>query len=336
MTLYSLENLSREFKGKRVLDVDALEIEKGYIYALLGPNGSGKTTLLNILGFLDSPSGGYLNFLGNPVQFNERHLQKLRKKVVMVHQSPILFSTTVFKNLEFGLKFRKIPKLERQKIIEMSLDRVGLRELIDAPAHKLSGGETQRIVLARALALSPEVILCDEPTANVDLENQLIITNLLKDINSEKGITIIFTSHDKRQAASLPHHRLFLEQGKLSKFSFENSFPASLIKNRNGTSRCIIMDQLELDLPVDREGLCRVKIDAEQIRLNENPNDKSLNQKNSGHIMRIRSDDDGVRIKVDCKIQLSVRLGSKEYRDQKLMVGDEVSVYIPPEAITVL
>jgi tungstate transport system ATP-binding protein len=133
----------------------------------------------------------------------------------MVEQHPILFTTSVYKNVEFGLKIRRIPANKRRRIVEDSLELVGMKAFIKARAHRLSGGETQRVALARALALSPTVLLCDEPTSSVDVENQAIIIRTLKQINEQKKITVLFTSHDSSQVASLTDHTLILNHGRL-------------------------------------------------------------------------------------------------------------------------
>jgi len=225
--VYNISNLTKTYGTRTVLDISLLEIQKGSIYALLGPNGAGKTTLLNILGFLEPPTAGNVFYNASPVQFSEAFLQPLRKTVVMVDQHPILFTTTVYKNLEFGLKIRQIPKKESEHIIAESLDLVGMRHLSQAPAHRLSGGETQRVAIARALAVNPAVLLCDEPTSSVDAENQIAIINILKQVNDLKKITIIFTTHDRYQVASLAHHTLFLNHGKLAADAGENFFGPS-------------------------------------------------------------------------------------------------------------
>ena len=222
--VYNISRLTKVYGTRTVLDVPLLKIEKGLIYALLGPNGAGKTTLLNIIGFLEPPTTGKIFFRSQPVNFSESCLQPLRKSVVMVEQHPILFTTTVHKNLEFGLKVRRIPKKDRNHIIEESLDLVGMRNFAQAQAHRLSGGETQRVSIARALAVNPEVLLCDEPTSSVDPENQVAIINILKQINDLKKITIVFTTHDRSQVASLAHYSLFLDHGKLAGKASENLF----------------------------------------------------------------------------------------------------------------
>ena len=205
--LYNLSQLTKVYEKRTVLDIPTLEIEKGGIYALLGPNGAGKTTLLNILGFLEPPTSGSLQYCSMPVRYSESDLQPFRKEVVVVDQHPILFNTTVYKNLEFGLKIRGIQKSKCQRIIEEALELVGMQQFIQAPAHRLSGGETQRVALARALAVSPKVFLCDEPTASVDIEHQHAIIRILKHINQIKKITVLFTTHD-RYTSIRPHPKL--------------------------------------------------------------------------------------------------------------------------------
>lgn len=334
MMLYTLKHLKQTFGARCVLDIDSLEIEKGYIHALLGPNGSGKTTLLNILAFLEAPSEGHLWFQNQPVHFNETSLQKLRRKVVMVHQNPILFSTSVYKNIEFGLKIRKIEKKQRERIIDDALDMVGLRPFAREAAHKLSGGETQRIVLARALALSPEVILCDEPTASVDLENQVRIGLLLQRINREKGITLVFTSHDKRQAASLPHHRIYLEQGRTSRLSYENLFPIHLIDENIPVMQAIrYMEKDNTGVFVHHK---RFRMDPTMILLNAEPGEERESASTRGTISRISQDGEMVRITLQCGVRLTAILSRQQYREKQAMVGDDVSITIPRKAISFL
>ena len=216
MSLYQLEHLTRAYGRRIVLAIDRLEIEAGRMYALLGPNGAGKTTLLNLLAFLDEPTTGSLRFRGKAVGSDRADRLALRRQVVLVDQHPIMFSTSVAANIEFGLKIRKIDRTARQRALQAALETVGLERYREARAHELSGGETQRLALARALALAPTVLLCDEPTASVDTENQAKIAALLRRINTEQGTTIVFTSHDRLQAASLAERTVVLESGRLA------------------------------------------------------------------------------------------------------------------------
>jgi len=212
--LYEADELTRRFKGRQVLNLEHLEIEPQKIYGLIGPNGAGKTTLLNLLAFLDRPTTGSLQFRGQVVSYGNQQLLKLRRRVVLVDQYPILFTGSVWKNVDFGLKVRGISKKIRAHRVEQVLELVGMEEFRQADAHKLSGGETKRVALARALAIEPEVLLCDEPTANVDENNQEIILKILRRINRDKQTSIILATHYLAQSRRLADHTLTLEYGR--------------------------------------------------------------------------------------------------------------------------
>ena len=206
--VYEISELTKVFDNRTVLDISSLTIERERIYAMLGPNGSGKTTLLNILGFLDPPTTGNILYCERPVNFAEAYLHNLRKTVVVVDQQPILFTTTVYKNLEFGLKIRKIPNKRRKHIIEEALDLVGMRAFAEARAHKLSGGETQRVAIARAIAVLPEVLLCDEPTSQLDADNVKAIMEVFKSIKENFNSLIVIATHDRSILASYPTYEI--------------------------------------------------------------------------------------------------------------------------------
>jgi tungstate transport system ATP-binding protein len=321
---------------RNVLDIPGLEIEEGGIYALLGPNGAGKTTLLNIIGFLENPSTGNIRYRSDPVTFSEPYLRNLRKTVVLVDQHPILFTTTVYKNLEFGLKIRKVSKKEREYIIEETLDLVGMRPFIHDMAHRLSGGETQRIAIARALAVSPDVFLCDEPTSSVDVENQAVIVNILKQINLEKKITVIFTTHDRFQAASLANHILYLDHGKLVSTAHENVFTAHLVRDGDGKTRCMVQDAVQLFLSSDKIGKMRVLIDPEQIRFSENLHENSSKNLLAGYVVQITDEKEKIRIVVDLGIWITLLMPREIYEKRRPMIGEKVGVVIPPESVRFL
>ncbi|MBL7180693.1 MAG: ABC transporter ATP-binding protein, partial [Desulfobacterales bacterium] len=139
MTLFQIKNLRKVYGSRTVLDIPELDLKKGVRYALVGPNGAGKTTLLEILSLLNHPTAGTVSYNNRPMDFSGSRLHTLRRKIGLVQQNPVLFTTTVYKNLEFGLKIRGIPKDERNRIIAESLDLVGMRQFISAKAHKLSG-----------------------------------------------------------------------------------------------------------------------------------------------------------------------------------------------------
>jgi ABC-type multidrug transport system ATPase subunit len=211
--LYSLRNITRRFGNRDVLHIDELDIEPREIYALLGANGAGKSTLMRILAFLDAPSGGELFFRGKRVFAGQE--ARFRPGVVWVPQFPVMFTGSVLYNVEYPMALAKIAKNERRRRALELLESVGLGHLAEAPAHKLSGGEAQRASIARALAAGAEVILFDEPTANVDQRSFGDFIALVLDIWERQRLSILITTHNAALAAALCRRRIFLVEGKL-------------------------------------------------------------------------------------------------------------------------
>jgi tungstate transport system ATP-binding protein len=334
--VYTISRITKVYGNRTVLDIPYLEIAKGSIYALLGPNGAGKTTLLNMLGFLEAPTTGIVHYHSTPVHFSEPYLQNLRKEVVVVDQHPILFTTTVYKNLEFGLKIRRIPPQSRAQIIEESLDLVGMRPFSRESAHQLSGGETQRVAIARALAVNPQVLLCDEPTSSVDAENQVAIINILRQINELKNITIVFTTHDRSQVSSLAHHTLFLDHGKLAASAQENLFTAVLNKKENNHVRCVIQDTVEIKIPTEKDGKVRIFIDPESVYLSDVEEKGCNNNAQKGRVLQVMEENAHIRVVVDIGIWITLYMSKQKYSEIQPMVGEQVRLTIPPDAVEIL
>jgi len=338
--IYTVSDLIKKYGSRTVLDIPYFEVEKEQIYALLGANGAGKTTLLNILGLLEAPTAGRVHYCSRPVNYAESALQSLRKEVVLVDQHPILFTTTVFKNLEFGLKIRKINKKERYRIIDESLDLVGMREFSSAPAQHLSGGETQRVAIARALALAPKVFLCDEPTSSVDVENQNIIIAILRRINEIKKISVLFTTHDRSQAARLAHHTIVLNHGRLVPTMYENIFRGVLQTDPFGQLQCVIQDKIHLSLSGDQikdnRKAVSVFIDPEMIRPVKRPGDQATQNELRGRVVQMIEENGNVRVVVDAGVWVALLVSKKRYREIRFMVGETINLYIPPEAVHIV
>ena len=220
--IFDISDLTKTYGDRTILDISELSFKKGAIYGLQGPNGAGKTTLLNILAFLEYPNSGSVLYNSKPVQYVEPYLQRLRKEVVLVDQLPLLFTTSVFKNLEFGLKIRGLEKEERKRRIVKGLDMVGMGDFIHAPAHQLSGGETQRVALAARLVLKPEIMLLDEPTANVDAASAQQIREAALMARREWNTTLIIASHDRDWLYDVCDQVLHLFKGRLFGTGKEN------------------------------------------------------------------------------------------------------------------
>ena len=211
--LYSLRGVTRRFADREVLNIDSLDIQPGEIYALLGANGAGKSTLMRILAFLDSPSSGKLVFRGENVFAGQE--ARCRSGVVWVPQFPVMFTGSLLYNIEYPMALKRVPARERKKRALELLESVNLGHLAKAPAHKLSGGEAQRASIARALAAGVEIILFDEPTANVDQRSQGDFMALIRALWEQRGLSICITTHNASMAAALCRKHIFLVEGKL-------------------------------------------------------------------------------------------------------------------------
>jgi putative ABC transport system ATP-binding protein len=203
MTIIRAEDISRSFRtGNATIDVLKsinLDMERGTFNILMGPSGSGKTTLLNILGALDRPDTGKVFIDDQDITgISERKRNVLRRsKLGFVFQSLALVSNmTAFENIDFALRISKYNGRDRRKRVEECLDFVGLKKRMKHYPGEMSGGEQQRIAIARAVAHKPMLLLADEPTAELDTNTGLRVVKLFKDLVTHDNITVIMCTHD--------------------------------------------------------------------------------------------------------------------------------------------
>lgn len=179
----------------------SLNFQKGEFAGLVGPSGSGKTTLLNIIGSLDSPTEGQASVMGkNIAKLSHKESALLRNKHIgfIFQVYNLLPVYTVFENVEFALLLQNHSAEYRKKAVMEALEWVGLENLAQKRPDKLSGGEGQRVAIARAMVKKPEILLADEPTANLDAENAHIILKMMKKLNEELNTTFLFSTHDEK------------------------------------------------------------------------------------------------------------------------------------------
>ncbi|MFW9813383.1 MAG: ABC transporter ATP-binding protein [Candidatus Thorarchaeota archaeon] len=215
MGIIQLDNVSVSFGDVLALDEVNLSVDRGEMVSIIGPNGAGKTTALKVLGGLLSPSEGDLLFHDRSITDDNR--QNLRRQSPMVFQKPVLFNTTVFKNVAYGLRVRGISESQVRRSVLETLDLVQLTDLQNRLARTLSGGEQRRASLAMAIALDTELLLVDEPTAYLDNESAEIVETTLKRLNSERSTTIVMVTHNFLQAEVLANRAAILQHGRVSK-----------------------------------------------------------------------------------------------------------------------
>jgi len=230
--IYQLRDLAKEYNSRRVLSVERLDIRQGEIFALVGPSGAGKSTLLRLLNFLEPPTGGSIRFLGAEFNASRPVPLQLRRRVTTVFQRPTLLNRSVWANASYGLRLRGRRNAARQ--VEMALEQVGLTDLARQQARTLSGGEAQRVALARAMVLQPDVLLLDEPTANLDPYNVGLIEDIVRSLNRERGISLVLVTHNVFQARRLAHRVALLLEGRIVEVADVESFFQSPRDPRTG------------------------------------------------------------------------------------------------------
>ncbi len=332
--LYQLKNIIKAYNGRAVLDLKHLSLQKGKVIGLLGPNGSGKTTLLEILAFLLPPTSGEIWFKQEKVNSNMGRLMKLRRKVVLVQQHPILFTTTVYKNIDFPLKIRNTPKIRRSEMVDELLELVGMASFRNAGAHTLSGGQTQRVAIARALACSPEVVLLDEPMSSVDVENQITIERIIREINQIKGISVVFTTHDVVQTSRLADDTIFLLEGKVAKSIYENIFSARIETGTGDHKICTLQNGLRFKVKSEKSGPLRISITPGELILSANIPTAAENTV-KGKIIQLNEERIHVRALVDAGVPLNVLIPKESFNHHDMGIGDDVWVTCPVESIDI-
>jgi len=219
--IIKLEKLTKRFPVGNgyftaLTDID-LSIGKGEFAGLVGPSGSGKTTLLNIIGSLDVPSEGSAMVLNKSIaELSQQQAAKLRN-----HHIGFIFQTynllpvyTVYENVEFALLLQKMSATDRHKAVMQALEWVGLTDKEKSKPSMLSGGECQRVAIARSMVKKPQIVLADEPTANLDSKNSHHILQTMQTLNDELGVTFLFSTHDEKVMQYLKR-KISLADGKV-------------------------------------------------------------------------------------------------------------------------
>jgi len=219
LSFLECRSVSKVYDEKRALRDVSFRIESGDLLSVVGPSGSGKTTLLRIIDGLEKADSGEIILKGKKISDEP---SPHRRMIGMVFQNSVLFNTTVFNNVAYSLRFRGDEAIKK-KVDEM-LKLLRLYDLRARSALTLSGGEAQRVALARALVYDPDLLLLDEPTANLDPYNVSIIEEVLQRSNREHGTTVIIVTHNIFQAKRLAKNVAFLLEGELVEFGNSSAF----------------------------------------------------------------------------------------------------------------
>lgn len=342
-------------RGKRtVLQVDHLAIIEGEVLAVIGPNGAGKSTLLLTLAGLFKPAQGEIRFRGQVLRMKDN--LAYRRRIGLVLQEPLLQDGSVFDNVAAGLRFRKLPRDLVADRVEEWLARFGIQALRNRPAGQISGGEAQRVSLARAFALQPEVLLLDEPFSALDAPTRLRMQIDLQGVLSETGITTVFITHDldealllgQRVAVMLDGHirqvgdpqAVFsapADEGVAAFVGVETVIPGKVLSSQDGQ---VTVEAYGLhleavsDLPPRREVLfCLRPEDVTLFPAGAAPITSSARNRLSGRIVRMAPQGPLVRVEVDCGFPLMAIITRASAREMELAEGLPVAAAFKATAV---
>jgi tungstate transport system ATP-binding protein len=215
MAFIETVNLGQKREKRDILKNLNLKIRRGEILALIGPTGAGKTTLLRLIDMLDKPAAGQIFIDDVDVTSSEKARLATRRRMAFVLQKPVVFDLSVYDNVAYGLRWRGLNRHKIREKVNNILETVELAKYSKRNARTLSGGEMQRVAIARALAIGPEVLLLDEPSANLDPVSEAKIEALINKIIKENQLTVIMSTHDMSQGQRLAHKICVLINGEI-------------------------------------------------------------------------------------------------------------------------
>jgi len=337
-----INNLTLFLGNRKVLDDVTLQVQEGEILALLGPNGSGKTTLLKVLAFLLKPESGEVRFQGKKIV--DENLEKMRLQSTLVFQKTLLFGTSVFNNVAYGLKMRKMSKATVKEEVKRALELVKLKGFEKRAARKLSGGEQQRVTLARALVLRTKLLLLDEPTANLDPKNASILEEVILKVNRELKTTIVLATHNMFEAKTLPHRVALMNDGKITEVgsaadifsqlsrnlvsfgAVENVFVGKTHMTVAGTTIVDIGNNVQIETAVRMRPETSIFISPKDIVLSKKPLESSARNLFKGRITQVSEMGSLARLRVDVGKPFMVQITKRSFDEMALNLGSEVYI----------
>lgn len=356
MSVISTVDLSQRYGAKTVLKGVSISVDDGEMLALIGPTGAGKTTLLRLLDQLDKPASGKIYFDGHQVTNSAKLRVEVRRQVGMVFQKPAVFNSTVFDNVAYPLRIRgHSRKPVADKTMEM-LEIVGLKGYEKRSARTLSGGETQKVALARAMVSQPRLMLLDEPTANLDPVSLGSIEEVIQRVNRQYGTAMIIATHDMSQGRRLASRIGVLMEGELVQTG-----TASDVFSRPSDIRVArlvgVENVLEGTLTTNEEGLTRIQIGGhtleavtdiqptvnvhvflrpEDITLSVGESPSSARNSFTGEVTLVALSGALARVEMDCGFKLVALITRRSADDLELRVGTKIHASFKATALHVV
>jgi tungstate transport system ATP-binding protein len=354
MRLIELADLQQRYGSRTTLKGVSLNIEKGEILAVIGPTGSGKTTLLRLIDQLDQPASGKVLFDGR--QVTPKLKTEVRRQISMVLQKPVVFDASVYDNVAYPLTVRKYDRRAIPEKVNAMLKTVGLDGYQKRKARTLSGGETQKVALARALITAPKVLLLDEPTANLDPVSLDTIEELILQFNRDNGVAIVIATHEMAQGQRLAHRIGVMMEGELIQVGkpedifyapsdirvarfvgVENILRGLIASNEGGLARIETNGHMLEAVTDHRFGEeVHVFIRPEEITVSLQSSSSSARNAFSGEVRLVALSGPYARVEIDCGFTLVALVTRRSAEELGLKVGQPVHASFKATAVHVI
>jgi len=342
--LLKVEHLHHSYGKAEILKNIDFGVERGEAFVTIGPTGSGKTTLLRLVSLLERPSSGNIYFDGHLVNNSERARLEIRRRMAVVSQKPAVFNASVFDNVAYGLKVRKEKGTGLRSKVMYALETVGLAGYERRDARTLSGGETQRVALARAMVVEPELLLLDEPTANLDPVSTTHIEKLVTDVIKKSNMTVMMATHDMFQGQRLADRMGVLVAGEM----LQTGKPGEIFSSPRGReiAEFVGMENIIAGIITsNEEGIVDIKFNGgaveaisnfsvgeeiyagirpEEITLARTKESTSARNTFNGEITRIVLFGPLARVELNCGFPLVALITKRSAEEMNLQTGDRI------------
>lgn len=325
---FQLDNIKVIYNGQLALDIEQLNIPANECMAVLGENGAGKSTLFHLLALLQKPDSGDISVLGNKITGSPA---KQRHQIGLVPQHPYMLPGTVTDNILLALKLQKVDKARHTSQLQQALKTVNLTHLADQTASTLSGGEQRRVAIARVLAFEPDILLLDEPFANLDSFHQRQLEDVITMLSNDGKRTVLFSTHDRLQASAITPHTIQLLKGK--------PVSAPLLNLFHGHYDGEIFHTKTLKIFAAEGSLSarHIAIDPLAITISKHAHsDSSARNQLPGRLTSISEADKAVRLTVDCGDKFEVIISHQALSSLELSLGDSLWISFKATAVTLL
>src|SRR5213082_1410918 len=333
--MLELVGVRHEYDGRVVLDLERFAVAPGAAVAVVGANGSGKSTLLRLLALLERPTQGRVLLDGAVVTAS----RAARRRVTLVEQRPILFRATARENIEFGLQVRGVGRAEVNRRVENVAARLGITPLLGRRRHELSDGEVQRVAVARALAVEPDVLLLDEPASSADRAAAQTLYRALAEERARRPLAVCLASHQLEDAYRWADDVRALAEGKLSTVTPENLFRVELPNASAGDLKHARVGAVEIAAMTDKSGPAILAVPPTDIIVSREPPPSPSSARNvfTGRVTRLAHQRPGgggaggaggtggaVHVTADVGVELVAVVTDEAARDLGLTLGSTV------------